>query len=484
MRYEDISSKTADEVRNIIKTDCSKFYNEFIKNGIQVFRLTNGYDDVELKETVPKRTAKGWMSGFNKGWEEYIDKKFFIDNGVCSRLNHAVYAITNNSDDIAAGLSGRLYWCVPKGDFTYSYVPGVQDYNYPNKSTTFIQKAANTIRHLSNSFDMSLDDFKNAIECDDSDLNNVIAELFEIKDISGDDDALEFKEHIVSIRDAIHEIPNVYINNQITSSLHHSTEIVFNCKEYYIFCVSQYNIMDIFKINTSVHQKSKYDTEEKRIKAIELNPSSIKEMLSLGIKPSEEIQQLLVSTSSSGLRYLLEGGVVPSEETQLLVIKINSRNLVTLIAHDIEPTEKVILDALSDDGTLIRHIDNQSEKMKMLALSENTYSIRYINDPSEEMQIQAIKDDVDNIRWIKKPTKNAQLFAVNLHGRAIQYIDKPSEELKMVAVKHYGKNIRFIRNPSEEVQLAAVENNQSAIHYIENPTKKVEDLHYKLWGEL
>ena len=78
------------------------------------------------------------------------------------------------------------------GGYTYSYISGVEDFNYPNDEVSFLNTAKSYLLSISNIYEIELSELKMVIECSDSDLKSIVADLFEITTVDGDDDAVKF----------------------------------------------------------------------------------------------------------------------------------------------------------------------------------------------------------------------------------------------------------------------------------------------------
>lgn len=249
MRYNDISGLSDDEVKNKILNDCKAFHDEFISNGIKVYRIQESTETFIKQNTIKKRKPFGWLGRFPSSITDYLDKILFTDNGICSRIHNALYTITSSPDSTAVGISGEQYWCVPIGNYTYSYISGIEDFNYPNDDVSFLNTAKSCLLSISNIYEIELSELKLVIECSDSDLKSVVADLFGITTVDGNDDAVKFLGYVEKARDAISKIPSAYTNNRITDTLYKPTEVLFNCESFYLFSVEKYDLMDIFGID-------------------------------------------------------------------------------------------------------------------------------------------------------------------------------------------------------------------------------------------
>lgn len=455
MRYDDINKLSNDEVKKIILTECKEFYDEFISKGIEVYRVYDSSENVLALKTLETRHPLGWLSNFTTNFVEYIDKTFFVDNGLCSRIKNALFTITSNPEDIAKGLSGKAYWCIPKGKYDYSYVAGVEDFNYATERTKFISTAGSYLSTLFSGYDIELEDLKKLIECDDSDLDTVIAELFEINSIDDDPDAMKFKSISLHIRAAKKKIPSVYKHNTIGTELYSSTELLFNCKEYYMFSVEQYNLMDIFGLNTSSIKKERFNSKENQLKEISINIKNILQIISSGSDVSVDVQKQSLSKSPELFAKALELGFVPDNSVIEDVVSKKGRIISKLIKANI---------------TL-------SDTVKKLAITNDPSSIDFIKNPSEELQLMAVAHDPSAIYHIDNPTPKTINVALTKDGRLLyEFVGyNLSEETLMGAIKSYPAAIRWLDNPSEEIQKEAIKGEVRTLKYILHKVKNVSN---------
>jgi hypothetical protein len=492
MRYDEISKKSNDEIKEIILRDCKKFYNEFIKNGYEVYRkssIEKSFNKISTQET---RKPLGWMNGHSSDLIEYIDKILFVDNGCASRIKNSVFTITGDYNHTATGILGRAFWCVPIGDYTFSYVPGIYDFNYTNKETQFIKVANTHIQHLFGSYELSLDEFKKAIECRIEELDNVVASLFEIETLDEDEDSIEFRDSIKTIRGAIEKIPSVYITNKVSGDLHTPTEILFNCSQYYMLSVEDYDLMEIFDINTKIINKNRFDTIEKQFKEINLNPKNIKKLLSTGFKVDEDVMILAVSKEPDLLIDILTSDIMPSEDVIIAAVENKGRLISKLISFDIPITDNIIKAAVKNDGSAIQFFQDTSDDIKMLALKNKARAILWIDNPSYDLIKYALSQDGSLLRNLIRFINDDELIitAIEEDTLSITHVEEQSFRVAKYAIDKYFKEknhmgiMSMITN--KEAIKYAVEKHKDAYEYIAKyfKTDEIKKLYKDTWGNI
>lgn len=262
-----------------VKQDCSKFINEFLKNGTPIYR---GLDDIHSNElhlipTLSYREVHG-MSFYNREVRESFEN-FLEDMGV-SRYKHSVSTIGFDPDEYDGIDVGAWYLFLPKGGYSYHYYSGIAingDINVDNtefenlsslgsyvevivSSFEMVEyKVANTTTDLSEIFvphDLSLvkkmlNDLKKCVDFFEDIFNITANDIGFIESFVKKMDLFlrhtDYENDDINILDIIHDIisemskalERIYVIDDIKDSIVvnelpvEDSEIVFTCKEYY-----------------------------------------------------------------------------------------------------------------------------------------------------------------------------------------------------------------------------------------------------------
>lgn len=248
MKYRDLEM-TNEQLREIIINKTPKFYEEFVKKGIRLYRggdKSSSY--VRLVKTKPERRGSGFR------FDDHLLKLFdnlITSNGVASRIEHATFALSNDYSDLAIGVE-RQYWFLPIGDYKYSYLKDItHDFNFPSK------RFRNAVRVMGNFDEFFGTRLLNNILTDTSGkhYNEWIDEFIE-QNYDEEDISPSSKRYIENIKHEfelvyelfhISRIGDLFITNDNTLLKDNSSEVWFNCKSYLLIDAREYDLEEIFK---------------------------------------------------------------------------------------------------------------------------------------------------------------------------------------------------------------------------------------------
>lgn len=248
MRYRDLKM-TSEQLKELIVNKTPKFYEEFIKKGIRLYRGGNkSSSNVRIVKTKPKR--RGSRFRFDDHLLELFDK-LITSNGVVSRTKHATFALSNNYNDLAIKVE-RQYWFLPIGDYKYSYLKDISsDFNFPSAS---FKTAVRNMTKFDDFFGTKL--LSNILsDTSGKHYNDWIDEYIEQnydEEVMGHTNEsyienLKIEFELVYELFHISRIGNLFITNDNSLLKDNSSEVWFNCKSYLLIDANEYDLEEIFK---------------------------------------------------------------------------------------------------------------------------------------------------------------------------------------------------------------------------------------------
>lgn len=248
MKYRDLKMSN-EQLKEIIINKAPKFYEEFIKKGIRLYRGGNESSSyVRIVKTKPERRGSGFR------FDEHLLKVFdnlITSNGVASRIKHATFALSNDYSDLEITVD-RQYWFLPIGDYKYSYLKDITpDFNYASNSFR------SAVRVMSNFDDFFGTTLLNNILSDTSGkhyndwIDEYVEQNYDEEDMNSAFD--NFIENLKIDFELVYElfhisrIGDLFITNDSTLLKDNSSEVWFNCKSYLLIDASEYDLEETFK---------------------------------------------------------------------------------------------------------------------------------------------------------------------------------------------------------------------------------------------
>lgn len=253
MKFKDIEM-SQDQLKDLIKTKANKFYQEFIKNGVTVYRGGNDSgSSIRVVATKKERIPQGRK--INRFTTSTIGK-LFNAAGISSRVNNTLITITEDPSKIAIYVE-KEYYCVPLGDYNYSYVKDITvDFNYLKDKS--IIDSINTIQYfniMGSETSAILEELLlSPISDFDTHYDNLIAHLKDRADSPSNnydiEDFEEDKERSYALLKTAHyeNLKEHFVSNDISKLLGGVvSEVWFNCKSFLLIDPEQYDLEEIFE---------------------------------------------------------------------------------------------------------------------------------------------------------------------------------------------------------------------------------------------
>jgi len=294
LEYADASTEDflSEEVIESVKKNSSKFINEFLKKGLFIYRGNDDlpYDEMHVIPTMSYREAHGnifYNDLFQTSLERYLK-----DHNIPSRYQYAVSTIAFDPSDFDGVGVDDWYYFIPKGNYRYHYYSNVtngdinvnneslnrlakvsyeidrvydyaigleyqKEYIFNNVDKIFHERGEEFVSKLFTLIDKIRDILSHPMEMVQKDiilLDRIVAEADDLLDVHPSEEADSMAQgtyrdvfdlfsrlrHTLETDDLFTPIDTFrksIVVDEITDSIKRS-EIVFQCKEYYIVPMS------------------------------------------------------------------------------------------------------------------------------------------------------------------------------------------------------------------------------------------------------
>lgn len=224
---------TEEQLKELIINKAPKFYEEFIKKGIRIYRGGNGSTSpVRIVKTNPKRDQKG--NTLNRQTSVIINE-LLKDSNIPNRRDNVVFGISNDFGKIKLPVYS-LFWLIPLGDYKFAYLKDLSsDFNYMLDKTFF--EALLKLKQLS--YETSVTSIYKYLSSPDEHIN--------IPSDAHVNDELQYLLQFTHKFLNIDVLPNYFETEKVEPLRNNSVEVWFNCKSYLLVDIAEYNIEEIFK---------------------------------------------------------------------------------------------------------------------------------------------------------------------------------------------------------------------------------------------
>lgn len=246
---------TEEQLKELIINKAPKFYTEFIKKGIKIYRGARSDSEVGILKTPPTRNTKG---NIIPNYVSEIFEYIFDEAGVSSRLRHTVFTISGDYKGIKIPVD-NIFWCIPIGeDYTYSYLKNItSDFNFIKDRE--ILYAASALKITKSILKKEVDElliqlYSSPLSEFETNMNKIFELL--IKHVENPESFFDMNDYEEYVRDAPEELIELhpenfkkrFINNDNTTLENDVvSEVWFNCKSYILININDYDLTEIFK---------------------------------------------------------------------------------------------------------------------------------------------------------------------------------------------------------------------------------------------